>query len=55
MSEQLPLWEEPPDDLPDIEDPPEARCNTCGVVLGDPTLVTIGYCSSECEREYRDN
>ena len=56
MSEQLPLWlEEPDEDLPEIEDPPEARCGLCGVVLGDPALATVGFCSSECEREISDN
>lgn len=43
------------DELPDIEDPPEARCSYCGVVLGDPVLVTIGFCSSECERQSSDD
>lgn len=54
MSKQLSLWEEPPDDLPEIEDPPEARCNQCGVLLDEAT-VQIGFCSSECERESNES
>jgi hypothetical protein len=27
------------------------RCGNCGMVLFDPLLVTLGYCTSECERE----
>lgn len=50
--EQLPLWiEEPDEDLTVFEDLQEPRCKVCGIVLDDLTLVIIGFCSSECERE----
>jgi hypothetical protein len=27
------------------------RCPTCGIVLEDPLLIELGYCTSECERD----
>lgn len=30
------------------------RCGSCGVVLGDPGLQAVGYCSSECEHANRE-
>lgn len=36
-----------------IKDDPTPRCPTCGSALGDPGLVEVGYCTSECEREAR--
>lgn len=52
MSKQLPLWvEEADEDFADFDDSQEPRCNACGIVLDDPTLVLIGFCTSECERE----
>lgn len=32
----------------------EPRCGHCGVVLSEDWLLKYGFCSSECESEYRN-
>lgn len=41
----------PADDL----EPGTYRCLNCGLSLGDePALIQLGFCNSECKREYKE-
>lgn len=33
----------------------EPRCGHCGMVLSEDWLAKYGFCSSECESEYRND
>ena len=59
----LTVWRDPSDgsvhlsvqDLAAVEDN-EQRCKNCEVSLGwEPVLLEWGFCTSECEREYRES
>jgi hypothetical protein len=57
MSEQLTLWDEDiePDLIVESQEENISRCLDCGIVLDDPVLVQMQFCSSECERTESDD
>jgi len=57
MSEQLTLWDEDiePDLIIELQEENISHCLDCGIVLDDPVLIQMQFCSSECERTESDD